>query len=756
MKRAIMLCSLAFLAGSCSVLNDVAFNAQNKNALQLMESNSVAETTEVTYLPVGDDNFTLVDFNDGKEDVTSTLSLKSFIKGRRDTFWAQGRSYCALDNFIDSINNNGEGLTGTFKSKSFTQTKSYIYFTFGGNATNEVVLVDEETNETVKTLKNTYFKDPEVSCNMLIYSMEVPESNLGHTMHIEVKDLTTVGFGGVVFGDLHVNQTKEEVAKAYSVYLNNISISDELNSDNLNKTARNFIVDLYNNEENTDLYEFASYKLTDANVTFDQGNDNLSTLAFDDKYAKNLGDFRFNGFISSDTAYDWNEQMPFNNDGYFFNGNGYSERSEDAKFRFLTNKFTLSGTGLVSIKMAGRSAQLQVLDPSTIGTDSPTILETLDNASFADCEGGVENVYFKGANYNTLQRVYWDLSEYVGKDIVLAIADKDTDKNWGMLFFDDLITKYDELPSFTVDVFGQTYKGSETTYYGAFTDLYVKSDDTNYNETFNEAYTFLNNYYYNTASLVNDKKHDYLASNSSDEAKDTRKAYQTLSTEAKEIVDSSEDFYFSLEGDDWQNYKPTVTTVKDRLFSSFVSYVEDSSTKAKLSYRYTATTTDETTTYEISDVALRFGGYILKDDYDAIKENVTSYGVYLSVNLPEGYSDLLSALKDGATFGENALSTSESSVSEEGHPVSASSSEKTTSDQNEDYYLFNAYLDVTEANYAKTVYSVAFIKLDNGEIIYLQERSASVASLAQEYLDDTSISKTDEINATLQILADAK
>ncbi len=745
MKKRILLCSLAFLTGSCSSLNNVTFNVQDNNPLEFGGSpKNSAVSEEVTYLPVdGEGNFTIESSNSDKE-----LALESFIKGRTDTFWDTQRSYCALDKFLDSINNNGESWEGTFKSKSFIQTKNYIYFTFGGNTANKVTLVDENTNGTIVTLTNKYFSDPNASCNMLMYSIEVPEANLGHTMHIEVEDNQTSGFGGVTFGDLHVNQTEEEVAKAYSVYLNNISISNEVN-----KTARDYIVNLYNNEENGDLYKFTNYKLTDANVTFDQGNDNLSTLAFDSEYAENLGTFLFDGFISSDTAYDWNEQMPFNNDGYFFNGNGYSLRNENAKFRFLTNKFTLSGTGLISIKMAGRSAQLQVLDPAKIGTDEDPILATLDNPSFADC--GVANVYLNGSNYNTLQRVYWDLSEYLGQEIVLAIADKDTDGNWGMLFFDDLITKYDELPSFTVDVFGQTHKESDVTYYGAFTDLYVKSDETKFNETFNEAYTFLSEHYYKTASLAGDKKHNYLASRTSDEAKATRDAYSLLSSDAKTIVDTSDDFYFSTEGDNWQNSEPTIVKVKDQLFSSFVANVEDCSTKAKLSYRYLATITDETTTYEISDVALRFGGYILKDDYDAIKDSVVSYGVYLSVNLPTGYTNLLSALKGGATFDGETLNKSETTVEKEGHPYLASSADKVSNDQNEDYYLFNAYLKVAEENYAKTVYSVSFLTLEGGKTIYLQERKASVASLAQEYLDDTSISKTDGVNETLEMLAKA-
>ncbi len=750
MKKRILLCSLAFLTGSCSSLNNVTFNVQDNNPLEFGGSpkNSVI-SEEVTYLPVdGEGNFTLVDSS--KENVTD---IKTFIKGRTDTFWTT-RSYCALDSFFDSINNNGEEWTGTFKSKSFVQNKDYIYFTLGGSAANKVILFDDSTNAEIATLQNKYFYDPSASCNMLIYSIEIPEASKGKNMHIEVKDLTTTGFGGVTFGDLHVNQTEEDVAKAYSIYLNNLNYSSIAAKDaENNKIAHDYITKLYANSANEDLYKFYNYSLTNANVTFDQGNDNLSTLAFDSEYAENLGTFLFDSFISSDTAYDWDEQMPFNNDGYFFNGNGYLSRNENAKFRFLTNKFTLSGTGLISIKMAGRSAQLQVLDPTKVGTKDDPVLKTLDVQDFADA--GVGNVYLNGANYNTLHRVYWDLSEYLGQEIVLAIADKDTDGNWGMLFFDDLITKYDELPSFTVDVFEQTHKESDVTYYGAFTDLYVKSDETKFNETFNEAYTFLSEHYCKTASLVGDKKHNYLASRTSDEAKATRDAYSLLSSDAKTIVDTSDDFYFSTEGDNWQNSEPTVVKVKDQLFSSFVANVEDCSTKAKLSYRYLATTTDETTTYEISDVALRFGGYILKDDYDAIKDSVVSYGVYLSVNLPTGYTNLLSALKGGATFDGETLNKNETTVEKEGHPYLASSADKVSNDQNEDYYLFNAYLKVAEENYAKTVYSVSFLTLEGGKTIYLQERKASVASLAQEYLNDTSISKDDGVNETLEMLAKA-
>lgn len=213
MKKIITLSSLVLLISGCSFLNNSTLNLNDK---LFLEDDTTSESTEenlTTYIPVdGDGNFTL----EGSDSVTD---IKTFIKGRNDTFWTT-RSYCALDSFFDSINNNGEDWTGTFKSKTFVQKNEYIYFTLGGSATNEVVLVDENDSNKNKTITNTYFSDPNASCNMLIYSIKIDSSSIGHNMHVEVIDKTTSDFGGITFGDLHVNQTEEEVAKAYSIYLN--------------------------------------------------------------------------------------------------------------------------------------------------------------------------------------------------------------------------------------------------------------------------------------------------------------------------------------------------------------------------------------------------------------------------------------------------------------------------------------------------------------------------------------------------------
>lgn len=831
MKKVITLGGLALMMAGCGFINEKGMTLfSSKTLLDVDQSADTSTEESVTYLPVDTDgNFTLAS-------TSKEVEISSFIRSRNDTFWDAQRSFSALDKFFDSINMNGEDWTGVFQSKSFTTTKEYIYFTLGGSSLNKVRLVDEdETNEDDKVIheiSNTYFSDPYASCNMLIYSMKIDGDRIGHNMHIEVVDSTTSGFGGITFGDLHVNQNEEEVAKAYSVYLNNLNYTkyqQDESAANVNKNARDYVYSLYSNSANADLYKFYNYKLTDGDVTFDEGNDNLSTLAFDSDYASNLGDFQFGGFISDVEAYDWNEQMPFNNEGYFFNGNGYSTRNENAKFRFLTNKFTLSGTGIVSVKMAGRSAQLQVLDPSKIGTDVDPVLETLDTPDFVD--NGVGNIYLSGSNYNTLHKVYWDLTKYIDQDIVLAIADKDTDGNWGMVFFDSLVTKYDEVPAFRVDTFAQKHKDSDVTYYGAYTDLYVKASNVEgeYNSALDEAYTFLTSYYALSAKV--DKKHNYFDSLYTEEAKNNVDAYALLSSNAKAIVDSSEDFYFDGEDDAWQTVEPTVCDVKDRIKAlvkvtyvynngeenkeEYVEYkngftpetptkesdwdtvvefggwytdeefgnpyqegqsltsdltlyakwneselreianIKNSMTKASLSYHYTATTMkDGTKEYTISDVGISFGGMIDKSDYETVREHVVSYGVSLTTTLPNGYTNLTDAIKDNASFGEGQLITNEKDASQ-GQPELATSDEKTNELQSADYYLFNAYLGVEEADYANAVYAVAYLKLDNDKTIFLYERSASVRSLAREYLNNKYVTKSEGVIATLTILSES-
>ena len=165
--------------------------------------------------------------------------------------------------------------------------------------------------------------------------------------------------------------------------------------------------------------------------------------------------------------------MPFNKTGNGFFG-GWYESSEIGGFvdgdgsiyRFISRPFVLSGTGLVSIKMAGRSASLHVID-----ADTQTDLAWADLSTYKG-EGDSAVQALSGFNTVTMVRHYINLEEYVGKKIQLAIADV-YDSGWAASYFDELITKYDEEPGFDLDIVNQVNPTANS--YGIYRDAYIAS-----------------------------------------------------------------------------------------------------------------------------------------------------------------------------------------------------------------------------------------------------------------------------------------
>lgn len=133
-----------------------------------------------------------------------------------------------------------------------------------------------------------------------------------------------------------------------------------------------------------------------------------------------------------------------------------------------------------------------------------------------------------------------------------------------------------------------------------------------------------------------------------------------------------------------------------------------------------------------SDIGMRFGALLEKSNYDAVTTvggSIASYGVTCATNL-NGYDSLVEAIKaskldssSSNTWTKTVDTTSESA------PIGVAQ----TID-NVDYYVFNTYIEVNTTSLKTTVYAVGFLTLDTGATVYFSERSASVASLAEEYI----------------------
>lgn len=477
-------------------------------------------------------------------------------------FWGDdGYYFNALEPFFRG--ETQEGWTGTLQLKPWKQYTQYIRFQWGGahNIENNIKLEIHYGEYTFDMYNETFSENP-----MMMDYFKIPDEQYalldqenGFDMYIKFIDNRTADYGFHNFGCLYVNQNVDEVSGAMRYYLNHINLSDtrEWKVSN-NKTIYNFYL---NNEHLKEVFLRAA---SSADEDFENINSFLNSWYIDINYGNTAGDERHVDNLLSNRAVRDGSNMSFNKTGAsFFSGwyentinQGYVA-SDYPIYRFVSRPFVLSGTGLVSVKMAGRSASLHVIDT-----------ETQEDLAWADLKtfstNGDENRIFTGFNTVTMVRHYINLEAYLGKTIQLAIADVYED-NWASSYFDELITNYETYPSFNIECVFQDNNEDKT--YSYWFDQYTasthvdndanglkyklgKDDVTHVDESpIYVANLFLKHYY----SALRSEANEFDFSKASAE---TRKAvygeYIALSDEAKAIVDNSSDLkLYSAYDADW-------------------------------------------------------------------------------------------------------------------------------------------------------------------------------------------------------------
>ena len=143
--------------------------------------------------------------------------------------------------------------------------------------------------------------------------------------------------------------------------------------------------------------------------------------------------------------------------------------------------------------------------------------------------------------------------------------------------------------------------------------------------------------------------------------------------------------------------------------------------------------------FTYSNVAIRFGGFMTQDLWDELdtnEQNVEGYGVLLTTDAwISNDSDVEAAYSLAA---ENAEITDYYSgnitPTPKSVPSEATAAQKTAHGVEGDYYIWNLYLDIDEADYDTTFVGVAYIKLKNGTVVFMKKASFSVYSLAADYI----------------------
>ena len=540
-----------FVVFAFTAISAIGVSALTNTPKTVKAANATEDTSVAEYIPMTADNLC-----GGRDDDFRDINVNDFIRGANPSYWAENRSYGTpypiLDTFVD------EWRVGALRTRDIAlKGGTYISFLIGGNPhlngeghPASFINIWNGSRDVYSGIHNDAFNDPKCALNMTFKHFYIEED--GNYL-LYIRDGANGGFGGLTFGELRINQTFDEVCESFSAHkaYYRSAVNDDVNVANSNAAANEYMLNFYNGENYRELNERIA-QFTSGNEGFERNNGLLGWTV--DRYSvREAGGGNVIGFTNANSVVDtadskwdgpdgwFNVAMPFNKTGNgFFNGEGgFTGLGEPESWRFISHEFKLS-SDLVSVKLGGGTAVLDVIDANTHevlattsrGGDHP-------NPAFSLGTGGEDsdhgrNLSRTGTRLNTMSRVYLDVHSLKGRQVRLAISDSRLGGNWGLAYFDEIITNYDVAPSFALETFTQT--AGETTYHGVITPKYVGGNDT----VFGAAYTFLNTYYETMRSRHNASWCSLL---NSETLNNLLASYDALSTDAKAIVDTSEDYH---------------------------------------------------------------------------------------------------------------------------------------------------------------------------------------------------------------------
>lgn len=145
------------------------------------------------------------------------------------------------------------------------------------------------------------------------------------------------------------------------------------------------------------------------------------------------------GIVGTEGTF-WNQEIPYNAGGLIhFNGWKATDKEENA-YSLRSEDFTLGGSGMISFKMGGKTAELKVYKKDG------TLIAVYANTAFSDEDfPHVDN----GSRLATMTTFVADLSDYLNEELYVEICDrafKEGESGWGVAFFDEIITYYETAP----------------------------------------------------------------------------------------------------------------------------------------------------------------------------------------------------------------------------------------------------------------------------------------------------------------------
>ena len=252
--------------------------------------------------------------------------------------------------------------------------------------------------------------------------------------------------------------------------------------------------------------------------------------------------------------------------GFYENGTGLFD-GDGAKYRFLSSTFTLKGSGYISVKMAGHTARVSILNGDSANANYLQELKHVDIQTFNE-SGDAGNVLVSGFNTCTLVRHIINLKSFLNQKLILAITDTGN-ASWGAVNFDEIITYYAKDPQFKVDV---AHQGDHNPFY---LDKYVLEEGDTTDMA--KAAQFLNSYYVTARARSNSATYCYM---SSSDLSSLVTAYGNLTSEVKAIVDAAMDIDYGKNttwGDTWFDNTPSTTKTVGESMVNIVAAVSNPS-----------------------------------------------------------------------------------------------------------------------------------------------------------------------------------
>ncbi len=355
----------------------------------------------------------------------------------------EGRDFGGISNdtvywhYNASFNKDGKNFFSGWKGKeenrgalissAFTvSTNGWISFKLGGGQNTDlcyVEVIDAESGETYARYGNRLFSDANVGnivagtvenpanpadfgvymANMVLYKAQLPDAARGKDVKIRVVDKAASGWG-VIFADSFTTYyDSENLIPADAKEAVNIPVTVT------GKGAVNQIIN--GGFETGDLYGW---------TIITEGMNGTTSIIGDSTY--------------------WGEKLPYNQSGKFHLDGWYTDKAEAEAWAIRSSKFTLQGSGYISVKTGGNAAAVKVYkaDGTLIGTYKPNHFSATNFPFEGDGEG-------KGS-WACMRTYFIDLSELIGEELYLELHDTGNNDTWSHAFFDDVVTYYENVP----------------------------------------------------------------------------------------------------------------------------------------------------------------------------------------------------------------------------------------------------------------------------------------------------------------------